>query len=115
MVEKCGRGGEIGKSSINARRNYGLRKRSDIVLHDNETFRPQELNIKVNKRLSIFSYQPHREPTDSEIKVMLVWAAMLDIRVIMKNHTFKFRHKFYMQSEGSSIGNELIEEMAKQG
>ena len=44
---------------------------------------------------------------------MLACAVSVDVAVVMKNHTYQFRGKNYVQDEGGSIGSELTGEIAK--
>ena len=50
FVEKCGRGGEIKNAARTRGENIGVKttsaKSSEIVLHNNESFRPQKQNTK---------------------------------------------------------------------
>ena len=52
-MKKCGRGGEMKNVAKTRCENMGFKKTfaksSDIVLHDNESFRPQKLNIKIKE------------------------------------------------------------------
>ena len=49
FVKKCGRGGEIKKCGEIMGFKTTSAKSKDIVLHDNEIFRPQKLNIEIKK------------------------------------------------------------------
>ena len=51
-------------------------------------------------------------PDEGELRKMFALAVSEDVKVVMNNHLFRYRDKFYCQHEGGSIGSELTHQLA---
>ena len=53
--------------------------------------------------------QPEKDEKERMISLMIVKA----VEIIMKNHTYRFNNKYYKQSDGGPIGDELSQAVAR--
>ena len=53
-----------------------------------------------------------RIPDQVELRRMFALAVSEDVKVVMENHLFRYRDKFFCQREGGSIGSELTHQVA---
>ena len=53
-----------------------------------------------------------RIPYQVELRRMFALAVSEDVKVVMENHLFRYRDKFFCLCEGGSIGSELTHQVA---
>ena len=64
------------------------------------------------KQKSLFE-PPKRKPTAQQRKTMVALALEIGIKMVMKNHLYRFNNNVYLQREGGPIGLELTGAIAR--